>query len=269
MKPLGHYSPEKFKSLIPAARLKALDKLITALEMVISDESERNRLIMHIIELAPLLDTPLPERLHLFLKELNPRLSPHQLLNKLYFYHQGALRIDSQLPLRQVDPGMEISPMLRQRARQVTIICDNLRSVFNVGSLFRIAECLGLGELLLCGISPSPEHPNMPKTAMGTEKIVAWRHFNTTASAITACREQGYRIVALETSATASSVFSTALSVPLALVIGNESLGIAPEVLEQCDEAVFLPQLGWKSSLNVGVASAVALYQIIMGGANG
>jgi tRNA G18 (ribose-2'-O)-methylase SpoU len=65
---------------------------------------------------------------------------------------------------------------MRQKAAQICIICDNLRSVFNVGSLFRTAECLGVGEVLLCGISPTPQHSNMEKTAMGTQSLVAWRH---------------------------------------------------------------------------------------------
>lgn len=259
------YSLLKFERFTPAQKLQALNKLIAALEQTLGEEQERNRLIKHILELQPLLPENIPDKLSLFLAELNPRLSPHQLLNKLYFYHEGALRKDDQLSLKFPLPQGVISPELRQKAAQITLIADNLRSVFNIGSLFRIAECLGIGKLMLCGISPTPDHPHIPKTAMGTQQLVSWKSYPTTLEAITQARSEGYRICALETCAGAIPVFQYQWRDPLALVVGNETLGIDPEVLSNCDESIYLPQLGWKSSLNVGVATSIALYQIIFG----
>ncbi len=266
---LSHYSLQKFMGFCPEEKLLALDKLISALEMSLSSETERIRIINHILELQPLLPDDIPEKLRVFLKELNPRLSPHQLLNKLYYYSDGALRKDSQLPLKNTQARGEISLETRTKASQITLIADNLRSVFNVGSLFRIAECLGIGQIMLCGISPTPDHPHISKTAMSTEQLVAWQSFGTTQEAINNCRNNGYYIYALETTANAETVFHSKFHFPLALVIGNEALGIDSEVLETCDAAIYLPQLGWKSSLNVGVASSIALYQIIFGVSNG
>jgi len=259
------YTPTKFISFHPEKQISAIDKLITALETALSQEGERTRLILHIQELASLASEPLPPKLKLFLRELHPGLSPHQLLNKIYHYHEGALRKDSQLALRCGDGSIFADPLLRQKAARLSIICDNLRSVFNVGSLFRTAECLGVGEIMLCGISPTPQHGNMEKTAMGTQALVAWRHFETTAEAIEDSRQRGYGICALETAVDAKSVFEAKFDLPLALLIGNESLGIEPGLLKLCDECLYLPQLGWKNSLNVGVATAITLYQIIFG----
>ncbi|HPX10217.1 MAG TPA: TrmH family RNA methyltransferase, partial [Candidatus Cloacimonas sp.] len=134
---------------------------------------------------------------------------------------------------------------------------------------FRTSECLGIGKIILCGITPTPEHSNMPKTAMGTEKLVAWKYFSTTSEAIAFSHQEGLYIYALETIDKAKSVFETIYRLPLAIVIGNEALGIEASILELCDEFITLPQLGWKNSLNVGVAAGIVLYQIIFGGFNG
>lgn len=259
------YAKAKFLSFSPEQQFKALDKLISALEMSLANHDESGRIVAHILELRELLTEPVPEKLQVFLRELRQGLSSHQLLNKLFYYHEAALRKDSQLSIRSGDGSIEADPRLRQKAAQVSVICDNLRSVFNIGSVFRTAECLGIGEILLCGISATPEHSNMEKTAMGTQSIVKWRYFESTEDAITDCRKKDYRIYALETVEGATSVFEANFQFPMALVIGNESLGIEPGLLKLCDEYLYLPQLGWKNSLNVGVASAICLYQIILG----
>ena len=263
------YSATKFKAFTYEEQIKALHKLILCLEQNLSNPEKRLSIIDHLLKLSQLVDEPLPQKMHFFLKELNPRLSPHQLMNKLYFYLEGSLRKDGSMSRRIGDGKISADPFLRKKAKQITVICDNLRSVFNVGSLFRTSECLGIGKILLCGITPTPEHSNMPKTAMGTEKLVEWQYLQTSIDAITICRESGMYIYALETVEEAGSIFQTIYKLPLAIVIGNEALGIEPSVLELCDECIALPQLGWKNSLNVGVATGIALYQIIFGGPNG
>jgi tRNA(Leu) C34 or U34 (ribose-2'-O)-methylase TrmL len=265
MKAIGHYSKEKFLSFPLVEQRKAIDKLIDALELALTDELERQRLIAHILELFAMLNGKASPDMKLFAFGLHPQLSAHQVLNKLCYYHGESIRKDSQLSIRKGDGSVPKDIEAKQKAAQVTLICDNLRSVFNLGSIFRSAECLGVAEILLCGISAKPSHPNLAKTAMGTQSLVAWRHFLDTKEAISHCRSKGMHIYALETVNEASSVFSTDYSFPLALVIGNESLGIEPSILELCDSYICLPQLGWKNSLNVGVATAAALYQIIFG----
>ena len=156
-------------------------------------------------------------------------------------------------------------PASLSRAGKIVVILDGLRSAFNVGSIFRTAECLGLGELALCGITAVPPHPKLLQTAMGTEDKVPWKHFADSLEAISHYRQQGYQIVALETAAGAQSVFAQPLEVPLALILGNESLGLKRQVLEQTDRVVMLPVQGWKNSLNVGVAFAICAYQLVFG----
>ena len=269
MKYLAYYTDHKFQTFSLDQQIKALDKLIGVLEQNLANPESRIQIIEHILNLRALIEMPIPEDLQFFLKELNPRLNPHQLLNKIFFYRQGALRKDSQMAIPTREGKITADLEIRQKAKQITVICDNLRSVFNVGSLFRTSECLGIGKIMLCGITPTPEHSNMPKTAMGTEKIVAWSYFSNTSEAIASCHQEGLFIYALETIDKAKSVFEAAYQFPLAVVIGNEALGIESSILELCDEFITLPQLGWKNSLNVGVAAGIALYQIIYGGFNG
>ena len=269
MKYLAYYTDRKFQTFSLDQQIKALDKLIGVLEQNLANPESRIQIIEHILNLRALIEMPIPEDLQFFLKELNPRLSPHQLLNKIFFYRQGALRKDSQMAIPTREGKNTIDWEIRQKAKQITVICDNLRSVFNVGSLFRTSECLGIGKIMLCGITPTPEHSNMPKTAMGTEIIVAWSYFSNTSEAIASCHQEGLFIYALETVDKAKSVFEADYQFPLAVVIGNEALGIESSILELCDEFITLPQLGWKTSLNVGVAAGITLYQILWGGHNG
>lgn len=259
------YSPEKFKSFTPSEQHKAINKLSCALELSLNDASERQGLISHILELCLLAEQPFADDISRFLDGLSPNISPFTLLQKLNDFHCAALRKDNQLSIRTGDGNPIPNPIAKQKAGGITLICDNLRSVFNVGSIFRSAECLGIAEILLCGITPLPTHPNLPKTAMGTESLVKWRHFTHTQEAIESCKQQGMHIYALETVEGAVSVFQAQYSFPLALVLGNESLGINPANLALCDSFISLPQLGWKNSLNVGVATACTLYQIIFG----
>lgn len=265
MKQPNYYNPDKFIGFTADQQSKAIHKLILALELVYTEEAEKQRIIAHLLQLIPMCRQGLTDRVQDFMHDLHPHINPHVLLYKLHSYTVEQVRKDSQMAIRKGDGSICTDPELRHKTQQVSLICDNLRSVFNVGSLFRSAECLGLGEILLCGICPTPDHTNMSKTAMGTETMVPWQHFSSTAEAISSCRNSGKRIYALETVNGASSVFAQACKIPMALVVGNESLGIEPETLALCDEIISLPQLGWKNSLNVGVATAVALYQIIFG----
>lgn len=260
------YSESKFVTLSKTEQLKAIDKLMSALEQSLGDFTQQQRIINHIYELLPHIAAPLPDKLSRFMNSVNLETNPYQLLKALNSYHESALRKDSELSIRTGDGSLEINPELKSKAGQISLICDNLRSVFNVGSVFRTAECLRIGEILLCGITSTPDHRNMPKTAMGTESMVPWRHFSITEEAIANCRKQGKTIYALETAVNAVSVFETGFDMPMAMVLGNESLGIDPAILQICDHIITLPQLGWKNSLNVGVATAAALYQIVFGG---
>ena len=149
-------------------------------------------------------------------------------------------------------------------------ILDNIRSIHNVGSIFRTADAVGVDKLYLCGITPAPVDRfglmNAPlvKVALGAEKTVAWRQAETAIAVIAQLRRQGKTIVALEQHKNARSLFDSDIIrldwKKTVLVVGAEVEGIAPEVLTQADYTLKIPMHGKKESLNVSVAFGIAAY---------
>lgn len=138
-------------------------------------------------------------------------------------------------------------------------ILENLRSVFNVGSILRLADGIGASEIFLTGYTPTPEQAK--KTALGSEQAVRWRSFTRTAEAITAAKDLGYHIIALETAGKAENLYTKALPEKAAWLVGNERFGLEADILRECDEVRFIPQFGMKNSLNVAVALGIAAYE--------
>jgi tRNA G18 (ribose-2'-O)-methylase SpoU len=147
---------------------------------------------------------------------------------------------------------------------RLSIILDNLRSAHNVGNVFRIAEAVACAEIICCGYTPAPPHPKLAKTAMGTDEMVPCRVMPDAVTAIRTLREEGYKMI-LGAEYAPGSVFAweKQYEFPLALVLGNEALGISPEALAEVDGLVSLPMFGEKCSINVGNAAAAILYAII------
>jgi len=148
--------------------------------------------------------------------------------------------------------------------KQIYLVLDRLRSAHNVGNIFRIAEAVGAAEILACGYTPAPPHPKLAKTAMGTDEMVPCRVFPDSLSAIRELRNSGCRmILAAEPGEGAVAAWDADYEFPLALVLGNEALGILPETLAEVDGRIELPMLGSKASINVGNAAAAILYAIL------
>ena len=147
---------------------------------------------------------------------------------------------------------------------KIYLVLDRLRSAHNVGNIFRIAEAVGTAEILACGYTPAPPHPKLAKTAMGTDEMVPCRVFPDSLTAIRQLRAEGCRmILAAEPGENAVAAWEADYEFPLALVLGNEALGILPETLAEVDGTVELPMLGSKASINVGNAAAAILYAIL------
>ena len=143
-------------------------------------------------------------------------------------------------------------------------ILDRLRSAHNTGNIFRIAEAVGASEIIACGYTPAPPHPKLAKTAMGTDKLVPCRVFQTAADAIAALRKEGYKmILAAEPGDEESFAWTREYDFPLAVIFGNEALGVSEEALELADGKVSLPMAGSKASINVGNAAAAIAYAIV------
>ncbi|XGC82290.1 RNA methyltransferase [Bdellovibrio bacteriovorus] len=143
----------------------------------------------------------------------------------------------------------------------LVFVLDNMRSAFNVGSIFRTAECLGVEKIYLCGYTPTPEQWKVEKTAMGTEQNVSWAEGGKLLECLEELKDEGYRVIALETAASAVDLYQNFEPEPTAFVFGNERFGLDPEILKVIDEVRIIPLRGMKNSLNVGVSAAVAGFE--------
>lgn len=146
----------------------------------------------------------------------------------------------------------------------VVAVLDNVRSAGNVGAFFRTSDAFGIGGLALCGITATPPQKEIHKTALGAELTVGWQHYPSTLDAVEALRAEGYRVWAVEQVAGSVSLgeFTPESGEKYALVFGNEVDGVAQEVVDVCDGAIEIPQVGTKHSLNVAVTGGVVLWQM-------
>lgn len=142
---------------------------------------------------------------------------------------------------------------------ELVLVLDRLRSAYNTGNIFRVAEALGAG-IVACGYTPCPPHPKLAKTAMGTDLTVPCRHFDTAEAAAAALRDAGYAVWAAEPGG--AEAWEAPVTFPLAVVFGNEALGVSAAVLSGVDGILSLPMYGEKASINVGNAAAAILYAV-------
>jgi len=143
------------------------------------------------------------------------------------------------------------------------IIAHNIRSLYNIGTMFRTADALGVDRLFLTGYSGKPPRKEISKVALGAEESIPWQHYKSLSYLIRKLKKEGFKIVALETGDQSIDYLNFKPQFPLALLVGNEVRGISPAMLKQVDKSISLPMNGIKESLNVGVAMAVAGYHII------
>lgn len=147
------------------------------------------------------------------------------------------------------------------------VICHNIRSLHNVGSIFRTADGAGVSRIYLCGITGAPPRKEISKVALGAENFVPWEKHRQTARLIKKLKKDGVKIVALEQSPDSVRYDKFKLR-PLAggqltLVLGEETKGLPKKILDLCDAAIEIPMAGKKESLNVSVAFGIAAYEIM------
>ena len=157
-------------------------------------------------------------------------------------------------------------------SHSIVLIADNIRSVQNVGSLFRTANCFGVTELYLCGVTPAPIdrfgriRSDMARVALGAETDITWKQFITTADAIHYARANGYAVCALEQNPGSQPLSYMqnlrADSKNIAVVVGTETTGLTQSDIALCDHIFEIEQFGSKESLNVSVAAGIALYEL-------
>ncbi|HZQ52821.1 MAG TPA: RNA methyltransferase [Bryobacteraceae bacterium] len=149
------------------------------------------------------------------------------------------------------------------RRLPVSILLDNVRSMYNVGAFFRTADGAGIERLLLSGITARPPKSAISKTALGAEERVAWESVDDPVAAVNNLRKHGYEIAAIETSDRALDIFDWQPHFPVCVLFGHEVDGLAPALLELCDAHVRIPMLGLKHSLNVASAGAIVMYELL------
>jgi len=149
------------------------------------------------------------------------------------------------------------------RELPVSVLLDNVRSMYNVGSFFRTADAAGVRKLYLCGITAHPPKGGIHKTALGAENSVDWEYHRDAAAILDELRLQDGEIAAIETSPHAVDLFDWAPRYPLCVVFGHEVEGVQRGLLEKADTFVRIPMLGGKHSLNVATAGGVVLFELL------
>jgi len=144
-------------------------------------------------------------------------------------------------------------------------LVDNVRSIYNVGSIFRTSDGLGLNHIHLCGITPTPDNPKLAKTALGAEQSIEWTYHRNSLDVVSQAKLEGKIILALESTGQSQSIFAAIKEIqnnPVLLVVGNEVQGVDPGILSQSDKISHIPMFGKKESFNVATAFGIAAFLI-------
>lgn len=148
----------------------------------------------------------------------------------------------------------------------IIVVLDNVRSMHNVGSIFRTADAFLIQSIYLCGCTPQPPHRDIHKTALGATETVDWKYYATTLEAVNHLKQQSYTVCAVEQATESIALQNIELNKhPIAIILGNEVDGVGDEVLSLCDKCIEIPQFGTKHSLNVSVAAGVVLWKLVHG----
>ena len=143
------------------------------------------------------------------------------------------------------------------------VVLDDVRSMYNVGSVLRSCDAFRVEEVLLCGITACPPHPEIHKTALGAEDSVSWRHYESAMEAVAELKSRGVRVMAVEQceGSTMLNDFTPEEGRRYAVVLGNEVKGVRQEVVDACDGCLEIPQFGTKHSLNVSVTAGIVVWK--------
>jgi len=144
-----------------------------------------------------------------------------------------------------------------------SVFLADIRSGWNVGSFFRTADSLGLDHIYLSGITPFPPHKEISKTALDADIFVSWTYAKNSQDIVSLLKKNGVKIIAMELTETAIEISSADFSGNVCLVMGNEISGVSPEILDLCDEVVYIPMKGKKQSMNVSVAGSIGIWEMM------
>lgn len=222
-------------------RIDALKILNANLTTLVKHEDEvQARLATELLELFP-----------------TDQESLQTLLMKLERLEQKDLK-DSDFLISTIDDFAKVN----ENPSPIHLVLDNLRSSFNVGSLFRTAEAIGIKEIHLCGYTPTPENSKTAKSALGTDKWISWKYWESSLECVDTLKAQGVEILAFETEKSAVSLSKINEIGECAIILGNEKYGLNQSILKRADQIMKIDLGGKKNSLNVGTCGAIAMYQL-------
>lgn len=146
----------------------------------------------------------------------------------------------------------------------LVVVLENIRSGYNVGSVFRTADAFAVEEIIICGYTAQPPHKEILKTALGATETVTWRYIKNATDAIEELKKSGYKVLAVEQAVDSIKLhnFKTSKEEKIAVVFGNEVEGITQEAINLCNGCVEVEQYGTKHSLNIAVCAGVVIYQL-------
>ena len=159
---------------------------------------------------------------------------------------------------------MSVAEFKDSEKQPLVVVLDHVRSLYNVGSVFRSSDAFRIEGVLLCGITAQPPHSEIHKTALGAEESVNWKYFERTEDAVSWLKQQGYEVLAIEQceGSTMLQDFTRQPDRKYAIVLGNEVKGVQQQVVDMCDGCLEIPQFGTKHSLNVSVAAGIVLWHL-------
>lgn len=149
----------------------------------------------------------------------------------------------------------------------VIVVLENIRSAYNVGSVFRTADAFLIEAIYIIGYSAKPPHKEIKKTALGAEETVSWKQFETSATAIEALRREGYKVFSIEQAVNSLNLQAINFKPEekIAIIFGNEVTGVEQSTILLSDGCIEIPQLGMKHSLNIATAAGVVLWELVRG----
>jgi len=177
-------------------------------------------------------------------------------LSKLYFMIKNRKLTNEELHRKTVDEFRMVEKL------PIVVVLDNIRSLNNIGSVFRTSDALLVEKVVLCGICGKPPHPEIHRTALGAENSVLWEYFDKTDMAIEQLRGEGYRIISFEQTENSINLldYLPTHGKKYALVFGNELRGVGQEVVDLSDDCVEIPQFGTKHSFNISITAGIVLW---------
>jgi len=159
---------------------------------------------------------------------------------------------------------LSVDEFISSQKQPIVIVLDNVRSLNNVGSVFRTADAFLIEEIMLCGVTGSPPNKEIEKTALGATSTVKWKHYITTKDSVDFLKQNNYKVFAIEQAET--KIWLSEFKAPkqkIALVFGSEVYGVDQEIINICDGVIEIPQLGTKHSLNISVSVGIVLWEIL------